>query len=65
MILSACAAKGIGDADCKTPQIDNFASGINDIFGIQHPETKKLIPPAADRLNKQVNENKNIKLKLQ
>lgn len=65
MILAACAAKGIADTDCKTPQIDNFANGINDIFGIQHPDTKKLIRPAADKLNKQLNENEKIKLKLQ
>jgi hypothetical protein len=62
MISAACATKGIGAADCKTPQIDNFEDGINGIFGLTNPQTKALVPDDAKKLNRALNDLINLKL---
>lgn len=63
MIATACGSKGIGDADCKTPQIDNFADGINGIFGVRTPEAVRKVPDAAKQLDLQLNQAFEFKLK--
>jgi hypothetical protein len=54
MISAACKAKNIADADCKTPQIDTFESGINDTFQLTNPDTKKAVEPGAKEVNVQL-----------
>jgi hypothetical protein len=50
-ISAACKAKSIGDADCKTPQIDNFEGAINDVFHLTNPATIKSVLDGATKVN--------------
>lgn len=54
MVTTACTAKNIAAADCKTPQIDSFESGIDDNFQITHPQTKTQIQKGVLQLNQQL-----------
>jgi hypothetical protein len=51
MIGIAYSAKSISAADCKTPQIDSYESGIDSAFQVTHPETKNDIPKTVLELN--------------
>jgi hypothetical protein len=61
MTATACVAKNISAQDCKTPQIGSFEDGINDVFGVQHAETKSDIPKAVEELNLQLFQLLNLK----
>ena len=56
MISAACKAKNIGDADCKTPQIDTFEDGINDTFRLTNTATKQDVESGAKKVNEQLYE---------
>jgi hypothetical protein len=54
MVATACSAKSIAAADCKTPQIDSFEAGIDNTFQIVHPETKNLIMNGVTQVNQEL-----------
>jgi hypothetical protein len=60
-ISDACAAKNIAVSDCKTPQIDAFKDGINGIFGVSDPQTKKDVAIGAKEVNAQLYQLLNLK----
>src|SRR6202011_1701299 len=61
MMSTACEAKRITLADCKTPQIGSYEAGIDDIFEIKNTETKTEVPKAAEKLSQLLNQQFNLK----
>jgi hypothetical protein len=42
-IADSCAAGGLSVADCKTPQLDNFISGIQNVFPLTPSSQRSLV----------------------